>query len=664
LDSSRYFAAAPPDEIGPSVAARLEEVVKDFQFQDREATYRRLFDTPLGLQSSGDVGQLIKVHVPKAKPLLQSLVGLILGPPLTWRPSARNADVESRGSVQLAANLLEYFWREEGLATFCAEWVRAGFAFREAYVLPEWDASKGRQVGVDPVAGQLVLSGGLSCRLIMPWDVFFDCEYRSYEELPWKVVRTYENRWDLAALNQAKADAIIKSSGTFLAQTNRRVSQSQSHDVVPKYTLFHRPCPAVPDGLRVVFLDGQTVLSVEPLSEVPLERFAPSTRLDTPFGDSSWEGTLAIEEMTDEVESALATNLNQFGTQALAMASNAVPTKDRTNNLAIFEVPPGTDASRAVAPLQLTRQPEGADKWLSQKASDMAFATGQNDVQLGQPDTAQMNARAFAILKSAATERNSVDQRRALDAIGRLGAKVCRLLADNMTEEQALSIGGRASRLNYPAKRFSGKDLEPIATCFVEVGNPLEQTAAGRLELFQMYAETGAVKTPEDVQQIVETGRLEQALQPIRDESLLVSFENDEMLDGRTPVVHWAHNHLSHFQKHVCLSFQPAALESPQAMQALQQHLDWHYREFWGLPEGVIPRTDPQYFDRVRVLLGQPAPTAIGPPPMGETPPAGGPQDASGPPSNSSPEAPPASLQPPTPQPEDEGQPQLPSVLQ
>jgi hypothetical protein len=676
VDTSRYFVAVPAEELGESICARLEEIEKGRDHQKSAVVFAHLFGEGFGVGDGvlvgrkGDDGQLLDVNIKKAKALLESWVGLVLGPPKTWRCSARNADASSRGSVLLGNALMEFFWREDGYGIFADEWIKAGAALEEAYAFPRWDESLGDVVGAS--GQQLVLAGKLRCSIIQKWDVFFDSDYRSWEELPWVCVRTYENKWDLAALHPDAADNIINNDGEFL-RSSLRLSHSERRDVVPVYRLFHRPSQAMPEGLEVKFLNAQTVLSVLPCEEIPLERFTPAVKFDTPYGDSQWTSTLGIEDLMDGVESAVASNYDAFGTQAIEMDSRVVVSRDRVNNLAVFERPAGMPPGQAVQPLQLARNPEGVDKYLSQKASDMAFVTGQNDVQLGQPDTAQMNAAAFAILKSAATERNSTSQRRAFDAIGRLGSKILRILARNITEEQALAIGGRAARLNYPMKKWTGADLEPISTCYVEVGNALEQSVAGRVQILTSLREAGVKMTAEDVQQVYETGRMESALQPAREESLLIEWENAEMMDGTTPVVHWAHNHLNHYLKHSCIASQPVALMDPKVMQQLEQHLAWHYREFWGLPEGVDPKTDPQYFDRVRIMLGQQAPSAIGPPPMGmdgtqppaqgETSPAGGPQPASGPPSDSSGAVPPALSQPKSPE-GDEGPAEIPSVLQ
>lgn len=668
-----YFASVPAEELGASIAARLEEVAKHRDYKKEAKVHAHLYGQAFGIGDGSVIGrkgednQLLDVSVKKAKALLKSLVGLVLGPPKSWRCSARNADAESRGAVLLGANLMEFFWKEDGFDVFCDEWIEAGYAFDESYVWPRWALTQGEAVGVNPL-GQLVLAGGLHATQHQKWDVFFDPEHRSYEEKQWLVLRTFDVKWDLAATAKAAneeelarlQESIVKSDTDFLKDTlsNKAVS-SERRDVVPVYHFFHKPTPSVPKGLYVRLLNAQTVLSIEECEEIPVVRFAPGVRIDSPFGDSQWTSTLGIEDLTDMVESALASNLNAFGVQSIEMPEEMKISTNKLGNLAVFERPKMAPPGQSVYALQNTRQPEGADKWLSQKASDMAFVTGQNDVQLGQPDTAQMNAKAFAILKSAATERNSIGQRRALRAIGELGALILRILARNITTEEAIAIGGRAARLSYPSRKWTGSDLEPITHCFVEVGNPLEQHPAGRLEILQALRDAGVQMTAEDVQQVIETGRLEQAIAPAREESLLISWENDEMLDGKTPVVHWAHNHLNHYPKHACLASQPAVLSNPQAVTALEEHLAWHYREFWGLPEGEDPKTDPQYFDRIRIMLGQQAPSAIGPPMPGQPVSAGGvpaPLDGAGEGAAAPSGAPPA-LSPPT-----EGE-QLPSVV-
>ena len=645
-DPLQYFASeTDPQKLVAAVAARVGEVAKQFDFSEEANAYEHLFGASLRLGSQsmvvthGDAQQLIKMRVNKAKALRASLVGLILGPPLTWRASARNADVESRSVVLMGQNLLEFSWKQNGLGVFCGEWVGNGIAFKASYALADWMPQLGEAVAPDYTAGdgQLLWSGGLRVREVLPWDVYFDSEYRSWQDVPWVCIRTYENRFDLAALesDEATKAAIIGASGDWLTAKGGGKRNNQSPDVVAVHRLWHKPCPAVPNGLELRFLDGQTVIGQpKPCGEIPLERFSPDVRADSAHGDSQWQSTLGIQEMTDSVHSSVASNFNALGTQAVMMDSRDNISRDRLNNLMVFETAPGREKP---AGLQLTRNPEGFDKWLEMMASAQTDLVGLNDVAMGSPDTAQMNAEAFTLLASMAVQRNGATQRRALDAIGRLGQRVIKVLAENMSEEQAISIAGRAAQLSYPMQDVTPDKLKAITSVHVEVGNAMEQTSAGRLQLLQLYMQSNPNMRPEDMQQVIETGRLEQAMNVQRDEDLFIAWEIDEILAGRSPVVHVSDDHLKHCAKHRVVVLTPAARASEAVIKADAQHFLMHYREFYGTPEGVDPRSDPQYFDRMRVLLGQSAPSAVGPPPMGG-PPAGGPtqpeQGGSSPPSN------------------------------
>jgi hypothetical protein len=227
-----------------------------------------------------------------------------------------------------------------------------------------------------------------------------------------------------------------------------------------------------------------------------------------------------------------------------------------------------------------------------------------------------------------------------LDAIAKLGLRVVKLLAENMDEDTAIAIAGKSARLSYPSPGATKTKLGAIASVFVEVGNAMEQTPAGRLQLFGVQQkaamDAGKPLTPEDTQQIIETGRMEQATDLDRDEDLFIAFENDEIMAGRTPQVLWSDDHLRHGKDHRVTSLTPSARQAPEVMAAADQHLMMHYVEFFGLPPGSNPRQDPQFPDRIRILLGQQAPGQVGPPsggaPPGAPPAGGGQNPPSGPP--------------------------------
>jgi hypothetical protein len=273
-----------------------------------------------------------------------------------------------------------------------------------------------------------------------------------------------------------------------------------------------------------------------------------------------------------------------------------------------------------------------------------------------------MNAQAFMVLASKAVEQNAPGQKAWLAAVSDLGTHTLEIVADRVTEERKIEITGTGSKYLYTEKNFRGSDIKSVDGVLVEIGNPLEQTAGGRFQLLQTFGEMGFIKSPEDAQQVLDVGRLEPAIQDLRDEAMHIASENEDLSTGKAPLVHSFHNHLRHAPKHAAVLFNPEAMRNEATMKAVEEHIHRHYIEFFMLegqpvmdqfgqpvpgaePLPPDPFSDPQYPIRIRMLLGQPPPPDMVPPPTdGTQPPAPGQQSSSGPPDMMPPGGPPPGM--------------------
>lgn len=679
--SDSYFASDTANLLA-RCASRVEEAAGDFDFEHCRIAYEHLYGESLRLGAQdkvvrdGDQGELVKLRIARAKAIRESLVGLWLAAPISWKCTAKNSDAQNRSAVQGAQAVMDSEWRN-GMQKFAAEWGKSGAAFRDAYAYPDWHMGAGEEVMADPSTGQTFFEGKLRVRHVPKWACLYDKNYQSWEELPWVAVCLPESAYALAALHGGPAERIEgEDDASYSARMNIRAgilgadsllpkltrngrTTSKTRDVVMVWHLFHRPDAACREGLEFHFINGGVQLG-EPKSckRIPIKRFAPATREDCPEGDSQWQSVLGIEEMLNSTNSSVASNFNTCATQIIVTDSSTVIDHNDLTNLSMLKIPPGGVEPKGV---NLTKNPEGYGDWAEALKQDSLDIVGLNDVAQGNPEGANMSGVALALLKGAATERNSNPQRELFTSVAGLGYEMLQLCAENMSEEQFLQVAGRSSALNIPQRKVSKSQLGLLTGVQVEIGNALEQSPAGRLQIFEYLLKLGAIKTPEDAQQVIETGQLPPSTDPARMQSLLIAYENQQIAEGITPPVHARQNHILHVQGHQPNCENPAILGDDAALQADQEHFDWHYREYWGLPDGVVPKTDPMYFDRVRVMLGQAAPSAVGPPPMGGEVPAGGApspvseEGPSGPPNG----APPA-LQPPAPV---EGQTPVPTTV-
>ena len=228
---------------------------------------------------------------------------------------------------------------------------------------------------------------------------------------------------------------------------------------------------------------------------------------------------------------------------------------------------------------------------------------GLNDVALGQPQE-KLSGSAYALLYSAAAQQNSGLQGSMVQAVGELGTAILKILSRFVSQERVVAIAGKSASGQARQVRFTGPELAGVDEVMVEIGNPLEQSVPGKLELLNTYRQAGAITSADHVQQVVETGKIEPATQSTRNEMQLIQAEQEALMRGEPAIVHAYQNHIKHCVEHKCVLDDSEALKRPDIIETVQMHIDEHYREHYGLPDGVPVQDDPLYLPRLRALLG------------------------------------------------------------
>ena len=635
-----YFAAAPLEEVGQRLAAKLEDLLT--QPSARGDQWRTAYESYYGydvgngstssISRGGDVGEQAVLRINHARRAASALLSILLGPRFAWRASAPNSDPRSRSALIITANLLEYVWKTKRLNKYVAKWAEQGILMAESFLFPEWDMSLGPVVGPNEMDTGLMHAGDVKFHTLMPWDVMVEECWKSYEDAPCVFGRVLKNKWDLLKLFPVDVLGEPTSEKIATSTTDRRVrdySYSRlrrlSDDVVPVFYFFHRPCASLPFGRQTIFIHADCVLRDRHLVDtypagIPMHRFAIGEQFDTPHGYSPWWDALAVQELIDGVESAVATNLLTYGSQSLAVMQGTQSDPTHAFGNKVFEYPRD---GRPPEALQLATMPPLVLPYLADKAKTINAMVGLNDVFMGSPDTAQMNAQAFALLASMAVQANSPAQQNLITQLGELGTGVVSTYRKNVVEERQVPVVGKHNKHLFSTLTYTGADLEPIDGVIVEVGNALEQTPAGRFQLATTYKDWGFLQTPEQAEQVLETGKLEPATQATRDALMLIAHENEELREGRPPICHAYHDHPQHYREHASLMSDPESLKRPEVVMLTQAHCDEHYREFFGWPDEMPVQSDPQYLIRIRMMLGQdPGPLMMAPPaPPGMPPP-------------------------------------------
>jgi hypothetical protein len=625
-----YWASKPADEIGQELMTRLDENRKAMETSTIAALQRHafsfFFDAAVSYQGQssaftirgGDQGELAQLRVNNARQLLVALVQIICSPSISWSASSLNNDPESTSASITGAAILENVWKTRGVNQKAQECMEQALWAGASFLFTPWDTSLGSIVAVQ--GGRPVMSGDVAFHKVSPWHVVLDANARSYDECQWAAVRLFQNKYDLAARYPKAAEKILAMGGSgfrtedeFESPDVRALDSGArpASDLLPVWYWMHDRTPALPRGRMTILAAADVVLEDGPMKywRRPLHRFSAGNFSGTPWAYTSWWGTLGPQEIADSISTSLATNASTFGSPIIsAVVGTDLPIDQLAGGPTVIyrkrdDSPP--------VPINFAPAPDGHLKHLQWLQSSQRQVVGLNDVALGTPQSAQMNAQAFSLLYSAALQQNSGLQRAWVEAVRSVGQSVVETYREFCPEARQIAIvGDGAKNLLQPSISFKGDDLKPIDQVVCEIGNAMSQSAAGRLQLAQLFAQSGFASTPEQLTQVLDTGKLEAQTQAHRNQYLVIAYENKELRGGNAVPVHWTDNHQLHAMEHAAEAAKPEVRTNAKAMGVLNDHIRGHH--------DALYNTDPSLLALVGV---QPPPAP--PPPAGQAGPPG-----------------------------------------
>jgi hypothetical protein len=671
----KYFACASPQDIGKKAWARFEKCANDkndnrFLYTNAYAHYYG-YETEAGLgygmTRRGRDGEYAAIRINRSRAVSKARQALLSAQRFVWKPQARNADVGPARATDVATKLLEDAWKRKAFEQLYCEWLELQDAFSQGFVFLEWDRASGEQkLAMDDA---VLMTGEARAHLVAPWHVFYDNSKTSWESLDWAFVRLYKSRWTLASTFRVlpdgrkgpEAEDAILNAKTDKMLDGTPYGAGDDRDTTGVLVFLHKPTPSLPAGRIVVMLSADVVLMDKPLvdtedgkgdgeyAEWPLYRMAADKLIDTPHAWTSHWDTLGAQELLDGIDTTLATIITTLGNPVVAFTKGSGNKPEMlAAGFRAWEIP-----TNGVVPqqVQMGEFPKDALEYRGALMEDQRTMRGLNDVAMGQPDTKDMNAQAFALLAGQAVQQVSAALVAGRTAMEQLGCGYLKLLRKHLDGEQLLKVVGKEDASLVTDEKWTPNELAGIESVVIESGNPMEYTAEGRMGLLQMMMQAGIKFDLDQFQQMVETGRIEPPTRVQRDSVNDVHEENEMLLKAQLgpqlpppppqpgmppqpprppmvppeqlPPIHQVQDHLLHYREHAGVLLSVAARHNAGVVSATQQHLDQHYLEYWG----IAPAQDPMRLERQRFMLGQgPMPA----PPMPPGPPAATQQPAPG----------------------------------
>lgn len=656
LVSDRYFCAAPPAQFGDKLWARFESSQGENGPRASRwySSYAAYYGTEneagmtLGMTRRGEAGELAAVRINRARRGSKARQQLILSGRVAFRARARTSDSDAELAQLISEAWLEYDFKESGMEQLWHHGVEYSEVFSECYTFTEFDWTRGHDM---QTPHGIARDGDVRTTLLPPWLVSTDNSVASPKDRNWWFVCLSRPKADLSMLYRKvrrgehwetgdNAERLIWDAKPFMADNSlswqrgdRDSSIEENAEVV---TFIHQPTLRFPLGRFVRMLSADCILEDRPLigkhgdydeTALPLYRLSADEMAGTPHAWTSFYDALANQELLDGIDTSAATIVTSFGTPVYAIEKNSGEKPEKL----VLGMRPWLIAPGGKKP-ELVERPQVPESMLAYRevlTQDMQQTFAVNDDATGQTDSKEKNAQAEALRASMAVQQVSSQAAEARTFLRR--TMECRLktLRKNAQGERLLRAVGESQRHLLESSRFfTAKEIEPLDSVELEESNPLEDTPQGRQAMLDYYGERNLIRSQEDVEAVMRTGRLSKAMDAIRDENMLIEQENELLQRGEQPHVYPSQNDVLHMRQHQCVTLDFVTLDKrPEVLQAHDLHEQAHWLQRFGVPRDM----DPLYRPRMEFIAGR------GPEPMTAIPPPGAIQSPTQPPAQGQP---------------------------
>ncbi len=541
----------------------------------------------------GEQGEHSNVTINNYRSFLQHQLTLVTSERVEFDVRAINTDAISIAQAQLGEQVLDYYnsHRKVGekmkLATEFAGWSGEGF------ILLSWDPKAGDQYEVaDTETGEVAYTGDVDYKVAHTVDMARDV----YDRNPaWYIYRQYRNKYDVAARYPAHKEAI--EGQEYQIDVNRRVTRrsvaTSLTDTVPVYEFRHARTPACPQGRYSVFVDGQMLQDGPlPFDSMSVYRIASSTLESTNLGYTVGFDLLSVQEISDQMWSAITTNTIAFSKQLIAAKRDAnIDFRTLTEGMSLVEYDE-VDGKLPIDSVQLTQSSPESYKLIDMTMQVYQQLTGINEVVRGEPSANLRSGNALALIAAQAVKYNSGLQNSYNSLAEDVGTGTLEFLRKFGSAPRFFAIVGRSNRSKM--KKLVGTDLKGVSRVDVRQSSALSKTTAGRVEIAQNLLEQGMISNPQDYLMVLETGRLDVATEDETSESLSVRSENETMRDGEPvqPII--TDNHVLHIQKHKAILSDPAMRRDPKLTELVLGHIAEHLDLWQSAPMPLLMATGQQ----------------------------------------------------------------------
>jgi len=605
---SGYFAAQEPEKVAAAVLNKANFFMNSLdvtgqvnRMSDSYKFYHGLFFGGEGhrIVYGGDQGEITHLAVNHFRNIAKHMHVMVTAnrPAMTAR--ATNTDYKSIVQTNLANSLLEYYMREKRLEKYLNTAVECSIVLGAGYIKMEWNATSGEIW--DYLDDQPIFEGDVEFSNLTPFDVMFDGT-KDNAKHDWVVCRTFKNKYDLAAKYPELASKIVglpTRTDLYRVRFDGVITREETTDV-PVYEFYHKKTDSMPEGRFLQFLSDDIVTfdGEMPYRDLPLYRIVPSDILGTAFAYTPMFDLIPLQEAINSLYSSVLTNQTAFAVQNVLVPENSnVVASQLGGGLNVIEY--NAQAGKPEA-LNLTATPPEVFNFIKQLIQEMETISGVNSVARGNPEANLRSGNAMALIQSMALQFISGLQQSYVHLVEDVGTGLINMLKDFAQTPRVAAIVGKNNRAYL--KEFKGSDLEFVNRVLVDLGNPLSQTKAGRVEMANNLMQYSEI-TPEQYFMVLKTGNLDTMTEGIDKELILVKGENEAMVSGEDVMATDIDEHILHIKEHRTVLADPDLRKDPELVTRVLTHINEHIE--------ALKQVDPSLL----MILGQQPIQAPPPPP-------------------------------------------------
>jgi hypothetical protein len=564
----------------------------------------------------GEQGELAGLAINEFRSHARQMLSLVTSNRLAWNSVARNSEQKSLQQARLGNDTLDYYADRKRVEDRFVTAAEHGLIFCQGFCYTTWDPLAGEDFIADPMTGEVMRTGDLRYGNPSIFDVAFELRRQSFEDHSWCLVRTWENRWDLAAHYPDMAEEILRVGDDDDSDEEAfgRIDDPDSEsDLIPVWCLHHLTTDGCPEGRYFRFTRDVPLEPAGPdhYGFLPLDRCAPEETLLTTFGYSPLLDLQGINEAINGTASTILSNQRTFGRQVVVCPSGMKLSPVHLEGFTFLEIP--RDAPFPPQGVNLTNSPAEMFKFKDGLRVDGEYTTGINATARGQPASKESSGSALALIDAKAVQAVNTFARSYSNMVASVGSKTLKILNKFLPTAKKIAIAGKHKR-NYQISVEKGSFSE-IDRVEVKASSAYLQTESGKRDMVELLLNARGMdgkptlKTPEEIITFIETGEHEPLVEADMAQLNAIREENENLMEpgGRAHAL-ITDDHSLHIREHQALLNTTEARENQELSSRVEAHVMEHIMLL--LPPDPVRRMLTQY---LQAILGHTLPP---PPPL------------------------------------------------